>query len=963
MEQFRQVGEVLGGIKALMVLKHDISINQRQCSLLLHILDLAFKTISDQITQNLRLDDKNTKWKALEHPLRELHRIFKEGELYVKHCLDIKDWWGKAMSLHQNEDCVEFHIHNLLSCFTIVIEAIETAGEISGPDQDDMQKRRLMLMRKYDGEWNDPKIFQWKFGKQYLIPREICNHLSSAWREDRWFLLEMIKEKRSSQFLTMTKHEQRLADLLIKKLNGLEPLEGKLLPAWILLGAMDYHVKRRLGSGGSYYKEIHWLGESFAMRNFFVEINEQIQKEISLVQSLSHPNIMQHLCGFYEEERKELFLVMELMNKSLASHIKENCGQRKRIPFTLPVAVDIMLQIARGMEYLHFQKIYHGNLNPSNILLKVRTSSPEGYFWAKVRGFGLTSVKSYTSRTQSNQNADDQIIWYAPEVLAEQERQGGGKLSSKYTEKSDVYSFGMLCFEILTGKIPFEEGHLQEDKMGRNIRAGERPLFPYTTPKFLVNLTRKCWQTEPTQRPCFSAICRILRYIKKCLVINPDHGQPESPPPLVDYCEIDSAYSKLFPSDGSPCLVSQIPFQMFSYRVVEKERISGGFKDKIWDLGIEGPSLWGNEDPFLVPMDKRSVCSEIQERKPFLRVGGDVRSVCSETPWWRVPSKTANDQRSVSSGFLWSKRDQRSVGSLTPDRKFFATAIAADQRSIGSQTPERKDPTHEVSRSESSESSEREILSKTADDDISGHLENGERKNSPQIATDEKPLASDIPEKKPDSTAVAIQKSVGSKVTVTHTSFPSKAVDQSCHETRGKTLSRTVSSSGGYRTPERKGLPPIVSDSEFSSVHSESPEKRRSTKKTSDLRPVCAEIPGSKSLVKKNGIVAKGSKGPVTQEVKSPGSSPLRTLKEYSTRPSAKVQLPGSSPIRTPKGQSTRSSPIRTAKGHPPQPSSTGPSIQNPCARCSRLNRECRASSLMNPTRHPRTHASDSEVA
>ncbi|KAH7864592.1 hypothetical protein Vadar_031498 [Vaccinium darrowii] len=905
MEQLRQVGEVLGGIKALMVLKHDISINQRQCRLLLHIWDLAFETISEEMTQNLRLEDKNTKWKALEHPLRELHRIFKEGELYIKNCLDIKDWWGKAMILHQNTDCVEFHIHNLLSCFTIVIEAIETAGEISGPDQDDMQKRRLMLMRKYDAEWNDPKIFQWRYGKQYLIPREVCNHMNSAWREDRWFLLDRIKEKRNSQSLSMTKHEQKLADLLIKKLNGLEPLEGKLFPAWILIGDKDYEVKRRLGSGGSHYKEIHWLGEGFAMRNFFGEINEQIQKEISLVLSLSHPNILQHLCGFYEEERKETFLVMELMNKSLASHIKENCGLRKRIPFSLPVAVDIMLQIARGMEYLHFQKIYHGNLNPSNILLKARTSSPEGYFFAKVTGFGLTSVKSYTARSQSNQNQDDQIIWYAPEVLAEQERQGGGKVSSKYTEKSDVYSFGMLCFEILTGKIPFEEGHLQEDKIGRNIRAGERPLFPYTTPKFLVNLTRKCWQADPTQRPCFSAICRILRYIKKCLVINPDHGKPESPPPLVDYCEIDSGYSKLFPFDGSPCLVSQIPFQMFAYRLVEKERISGGFKDKIWDLGIEGSSLWANEDPFLVPMDQRSVCSEVQERKPLLRVGGDDRSVCSETPWWRVPPKSVNYQRSVSSEFLWRKMDQRSVGSWTPDRKFLATAVAADQRSIGSWTPdrkfmetavaadqrsigsqtpdrkfmatavaadqrsigshtaERKDSAIEA-RSEGSETPpETEIIMKTADDEISGHSENGERENLPQTATDEKPVASDIPEKKPDSTTVAIQKSVGSKVIVKHKSCPSKVVDQSRHEIQGsKILSRTVSASVGYRTPERKVLPPIVSDSEFSSIHSESPEKRGSKGKSHDVKLVSSEIPERKSLAKKNGIVAKAGKGP-----------------------------------------------------------------------------------------------------
>lgn len=281
-----------------------------------------------------------------------------------------------------------------------------------------------------------------------------------------------------------------------------------LLPSSVLIGANDYYVKRRLGLGEGHTKEIQWLGESFALRTFFGEI-EPLHEEISLILSLSHPNILQYLCAFYDEERKEGFLVMELMHKNLTNHIKENCGQRKRIPFSVPVAVDIMLQIARGLEYLHSRKVYHGELNPSNILLRARQySSTESYFQAKVAGFGLSSIKSYA---RSPHLSVDPVIWYAPEVLAEQEHRGR-KGQAKYSEKADVYSFGMLCFELLTGKVPFEDSHLQGDKMVRNIRAGGRPLFPYPAPKYLANLTRKCWHPNPILRPSFSSICRILRW-------------------------------------------------------------------------------------------------------------------------------------------------------------------------------------------------------------------------------------------------------------------------------------------------------------------------------------------------------------------------------------------------------------------------------------------------------------------
>ncbi|GKV31764.1 hypothetical protein SLEP1_g40430 [Rubroshorea leprosula] len=653
MEQFRQLGEVLGSLRALMVLEEDIQINRRQCCLLLDLLCLAFNTIAEEIKLNLKLEEKNTKWKALEHPLRELHRVFKEGELYVKQCMDKKNWWAKAIIFHQNNDCVEFHIHNLLSYFPAVIEAVETAGEISGLDQDEMQRRRVALARKYDKDWNDPKLFQWRFGKQYLIPREICIRFDSAWREDRWKLLEALTEKKSSG--NSTKNEQRLAEMFLKKINGTDRSNGKLFPSSILFGG-DYQVRRRLGGQ---YKEIQWLGDCFALRHFFGEV-EPLSPEIATLLSISHPNILQYLCGFYDEEKKEALLVMELMSKDLSCYMKENCGSRRRVLFSLPVVVDIMFQIARGMEFLHSQKIYHGELNPSNIFLKARNHT-EGYFHVKISGFGLSSIKSHSSPNSSpipsqnqnqNQNESNQFVWYAPEVLIEQEQPGSAS-TSKYSEKADVYSFGMLCFELLTGKVPFEDGHLQGGKMSRNIRAGERPLFPYASPKYLVNLTKKCWHTDPIQRPSFSSICRILRYIKKFLVMNSDHEQPEMQLPPLEYMDIESWFLKKFAGDLSFCQpsVTQIPFQMFAYRLAERDRSVMSNKDKNGELASEAASTCRDdslsilEDPFTAASDTKSAASDIRSVcSDFKSICSDMRSLCSEIPekksiCTRIPEK------------------------------------------------------------------------------------------------------------------------------------------------------------------------------------------------------------------------------------------------------------------------------------------------------------------------------------
>ncbi|WZZ84178.1 hypothetical protein YC2023_104750 [Brassica napus] len=353
MEQLREIGEVLGSIRALMVFKDNIHINQRQCTLLLDLFNATYDSVSESMRLGFRFGEKNTsKWKILEQPLRELLCVVREGEAYVRFSLEPKlGFWAKAVFLQHNKDCTELHVHNLLSCVPIIIEAIEMASELE------------------------------------RLPSE---------------------------------------------------------------------------------KEI---------RHFFGDIDALLPQVTSLL-SLSHPNIVYYLCGFADEEKKECFLVMELMSKSLGTHVKEVCGPRRKNTLSLPVAVDLMLQISRGMEYLHSKGVYHGELNPSNILVKPRRSNQTGggyYLHGKICGFGLSSVKGFSFKSASS-NESFPFIWYSPEVLEEQE-QGGSSL--KYTEKSDVYSFGMVCFELLTGKVPFEDSHLQGDKMSRNIRAGERPLFPF----------------------------------------------------------------------------------------------------------------------------------------------------------------------------------------------------------------------------------------------------------------------------------------------------------------------------------------------------------------------------------------------------------------------------------------------------------------------------------------------------
>jgi serine/threonine protein kinase len=89
---------------------------------------------------------------------------------------------------------------------------------------------------------------------------------------------------------------------------------------------------------------------------------------------------------------------MELMPINLERHIKEQLKVSCGCQVTLQVVVNIMLQIALGMEYLHGQDVVHRNLKPNNILVCPNTNpklSIDGYAEVKLAdcGFGKNKVQ------------------------------------------------------------------------------------------------------------------------------------------------------------------------------------------------------------------------------------------------------------------------------------------------------------------------------------------------------------------------------------------------------------------------------------------------------------------------------------------------------------------------------------------------------------------------------------------
>jgi len=163
-----------------------------------------------------------------------------------------------------------------------------------------------------------------------------------------------------------------------------------------------------------------------------------VKNEAKLLASLEHPNVVQFVR--YAVKENQHYIITELMNKDLRMYLKEN------VPLSLPLAVDIMLQIAEGMKYLHESGVMHRDLKANNVLINVVDN--ESYIspsvQVKLTDFGMSKLNLNNSRFTTM--GVDTAQWRAPEVFQDEQN------TEKYTNAADVYSFALVFFEVLTGQ-------------------------------------------------------------------------------------------------------------------------------------------------------------------------------------------------------------------------------------------------------------------------------------------------------------------------------------------------------------------------------------------------------------------------------------------------------------------------------------------------------------------------------
>jgi len=210
--------------------------------------------------------------------------------------------------------------------------------------------------------------------------------------------------------------------------------------------------------------------------------------------SFSHPNLVKVVMAIDHPHA----LVLELcaggslygaLHGSMISEAMDAIGLKARIT--------AMIDIVSATSHLHERGVIHRDIKSRNIYLSAPitdASLPR----LKLGDFGLCAlVKGPMTRWTGT------LRYMAPEVMS----------SACYGCPADVYSLGVLMFELVTGRVPFDEFKLPCPRLVMHVVNGNRPdltvLESDLVSAYVACLIVACWSGVPEERP--SAVAGMQR--------------------------------------------------------------------------------------------------------------------------------------------------------------------------------------------------------------------------------------------------------------------------------------------------------------------------------------------------------------------------------------------------------------------------------------------------------------------
>ncbi|XP_078488630.1 ephrin receptor epsilon [Ciona intestinalis] len=212
--------------------------------------------------------------------------------------------------------------------------------------------------------------------------------------------------------------------------------------------------------------------------------------EASIMGQFDHPNVIR-LEGVVTKSRPLMIITEFMENGSLDAFLRNQEGKIPSAQLT-----EMLLSIARGMEYLSHMGYVHRDLAARNILVNSNLV-------CKVSDFGLSRVLEQVEEDDvamyTTRGGMIPIRWTSPEAIT----------MRTFSTSSDVWSFGIVMWEVMSfGERPYWE--MSNQDVVQFVDSGYRLPPPCYCPRIIHSVMLECWNRDRTQRPNFSHLVTLL---------------------------------------------------------------------------------------------------------------------------------------------------------------------------------------------------------------------------------------------------------------------------------------------------------------------------------------------------------------------------------------------------------------------------------------------------------------------
>uniref|UniRef100_A0ACD5TD99 Uncharacterized protein n=1 Tax=Avena sativa TaxID=4498 RepID=A0ACD5TD99_AVESA len=250
-------------------------------------------------------------------------------------------------------------------------------------------------------------------------------------------------------------------------------------------------------------KLLNW-GEDGRSEQEIMTVRASFSQEVSVWHKLDHPNVTKFIGAIMGAT--DLNVRASNGNIGMPSNIccviveylaggtlKQFLIKNRRRKLAFKVVIQIALDLARGLSYLHSQKIVHRDVKTENMLLdKTRT--------LKIADFGVARLEAANPSDMTGETGT--LGYMAPEVLN----------GNPYNRKCDVYSYGICLWEVYCCDMPYADLTFSE-VTSAVVRQNLRPEIPRCCPSSFANVMKRCWDANPDKRPEMAEVVSLLEAI------------------------------------------------------------------------------------------------------------------------------------------------------------------------------------------------------------------------------------------------------------------------------------------------------------------------------------------------------------------------------------------------------------------------------------------------------------------